>query len=169
MIKNKLKKELEKNSENIHFDIGFLNKIELEAILNSLPVDMTFIDANDTVKYFNQAEDRFFARTKSVIGRTVQNCHPPHSVNTVDRILDDFKNGVKTKENFWIQMGEAFIHIQYFAIHDKDGKYIGTLEVSQNIQPLRELEGTKKLLDLKNKTRINVIFVFLYLKFISYF
>ncbi|NLY63002.1 MAG: DUF438 domain-containing protein [Erysipelothrix sp.] len=141
------KAEAEKNSNNIHFDIGFLNKLELEHILNSLPIDMTFIDANDTVKYFNQAEERFFARTKSVIGRTVQNCHPPHSVNTVERILNDFKDGTKDTESFWLPIGDAFIHISYYAIRDKDNTYLGTLEVSQNIAPLKALEGSKKLLE----------------------
>lgn len=141
------KKTEQADKENIHFDVGFLNKIELENILNSLPIDMTFIDANDTVKYFNQAEERFFARVKSVIGRTVQNCHPPHSVNTVETILTDFKNGTKDTESFWLPIGDAFIHISYYAIRDKDNKYLGTLEVSQNIAPLKALEGSKKLLD----------------------
>ena len=135
------------DKENIHFDIGFLNKIELENILNTLPIDVTFIDADDTVKYFNQAEERFFARTKSVIGRTVQNCHPPHSVNTVDRILDDFKSGAKDSESFWIELRGAFIHISYYAIRDENNKYLGTLEVSQNIKAFRELEGQKRLLE----------------------
>lgn len=140
-------KEQEIDKHNIHFDIGFLNKLELESILNTLPVDITFIDAEDTVKYFNQAEERFFARTKSVIGRTVQNCHPPHSVNTVEKILDDFKSGAKDKESFWIDTKGAFLYISYYAIRDENNKYIGTLEVTQNIKALRELEGEKRLLE----------------------
>ncbi len=140
-------KQNEVDKHNIHFDIGFLNKIELENILNTLPVDITFIDAYDTVKYFNQAEERFFARTKSVIGRTVQNCHPPHSVDTVERILEDFKSGAKDTESFWIDLRGAFLYISYYAIRDEDNKYIGTLEVTQNIKHLRELEGEKRLLE----------------------
>lgn len=135
------------NTHNIHFDIGFLNKLELESILNTLPIDITFIDADDTVKYFNQAKERFFARTKSVIGRTVQNCHPPHSVNTVEKILNDFKSGVKDTESFWIDIKGAFLYISYYAIRDENNKYIGTLEVTQNIKALRELEGEKRLLE----------------------
>lgn len=140
-------KQAESDKNNIRFDIGFLNKIELEHILNNLPIDMTFIDADDTVKYFNQAKERFFARTKSVIGRTVQNCHPPHSVNTVDKILEDFKSGKKDTESFWIDSQGAFIHISYYAIRDENNNYLGTLEVSQNIKHLRELEGEKRLLE----------------------
>lgn len=141
------KKAQAMDKENIHFDIGFLNKLELESILNKLPVDITFIDADDTVKYFNTPEERFFARTKSVIGRTVQNCHPPHSVNTVESILDDFKSGKKDTESFWIDTKGAFLYIQYFAIRDEFGKYLGTMEVTQNIKSLRELEGEKRLLE----------------------
>lgn len=140
-------KQAEIDKNNIRFNIGFLNKIELEHVLNNLPIDMTFIDADDTVKYFNVAKDRFFARTKSVIGRTVQNCHPPHSVNTVDKILDDFKSGKKDTESFWIDSQGAFLHISYYAIRDENNTYLGTLEVTQNIKPLRELTGEKRLLE----------------------
>lgn len=140
-------KESEIDTHNIHFDIGFLNKLELERILNTLPIDITFIDADDTVKYFNQAKERFFARTKSVIGRTVQNCHPPHSVNTVEKILNDFKNGTKDTESFWIDTRGVFLYISYYAIRDENNTYIGTLEVTQNIKSLRELKGEKRLLE----------------------
>ena len=139
------KKEVD--SKNIHFNIGFLNKDEIEKIFNALPVDITFIDASDSVKYFNQAKDRIFARTKSVIGRTVQNCHPPQSVNTVETLLEDFKSGKKDSEAFWIQKPGIFIHIIYYAIRDDKGEYIGTLEVTQNVQQYRDLEGEKRLLD----------------------
>ena len=135
------------DGKNIRFDIGFLNHVELESILNTLPVDITFVDKNDTVKYFNQAKDRFFARTKSVIGRTVQNCHPPHSVNTVDRILESFKDGSKDTESFWINLKGAFLLISYYAIRDENGEYQGCLEVTQNIQSHRDLEGEKRLLE----------------------
>lgn len=134
------------DNENIHFNIGFLNKTELETILNTVPIDMTFIDANDTVKYFNQAKDRIFARTKSVIGRTVQNCHPPHSVNTVEKLLEDFKAGKKDSEAFWINKPGVFIYIVYYALRDEHNNYIGTLEVTHNVQQYRDLQGEKRLL-----------------------
>lgn len=137
----------EKDSKNIHFDIGFLNKEEIEKILNTIPLDITFIDAQDSVKYFNQAVDRIFSRTKSVIGRTVQNCHPPHSVDTVERLLADFKSGKKDSEAFWIQKPGIFIHIAYYAIRNQQNEYIGCLEVTQNVQQYRDLDGEKRLLD----------------------
>lgn len=132
---------------NIRFGIGFLKFNELEKILNALPIDMTFIDADDKVKYFNQAKERIFARTKSVIGRTVQNCHPPQSVNTVERLLEDFKSGAKDQESFWINSRGMFVLINYYAIRDDHGKYMGTLEVTQNVKSIRELEGEKRILE----------------------
>lgn len=140
-------KQKEIDSKNIHFNIGFLSKDEIEKIFNTIPLDITFIDETDSVKFFNQAQDRIFARTKSVIGRTVQNCHPPHSVNTVERLLADFKSGKKDSEAFWIQKPGIFIHIMYYAIRNDQGQYMGTLEVTQNVESYRQLEGEKRLLD----------------------
>ncbi len=131
---------------NIRFGVGFLKFAELEKILNALPIDMTFIDVDDKVKYFNLAKERIFARTKSVIGRTVQNCHPPQSVNTVEKLLQDFKSGAKDEESFWINSRGMFILIHYYAIRDDHGKYMGTLEVTQNVKSIRELEGEKRIL-----------------------
>ena len=102
---------------------------QLETILNHLPVDITFIDENDVVRYFSHGKERIFARTKAVIGRTVQNCHPPQSVHVVEKLLQDFKSGVKDVEDFWIQMKDKFIYIRYFAVRDEEGKYMGTLRV----------------------------------------
>lgn len=132
-------------NNNMHFKIGHLNLEELENIMNHLPVDMTFIDKDDTVKYFNQAPDRIFVRGKSVIGRQVQNCHPPKSVSMVEDMLRDFKEGLSDKEIFWIQMGDKFIHIAYYAIRNDDGEYLGTLEVSQDVAQYRNLKGEKRL------------------------
>ncbi len=132
-------------SDNMHFKIGHLTMEELEGIMNHLPIDMTFIDKDDTVKYFNQAPDRVFVRSASVIGRTVQNCHPPRSVGTVESMLEDFKSGKSKSESFWIQMGEKFIHISYYAIFNDTNEYIGTLEVSHDVKQYRDLEGEKRL------------------------
>jgi hypothetical protein len=131
---------------NIRFGIGFLSLKELETLLNTLPVDITFIDEKDTVKYFNLAKERIFPRTKSVIGRTVQNCHPPQSVATVEKLLADFKAGRKDQESFWIDMKGMFVFITYYAIRDEAGKYMGTLEVTQNVKSIRDLTGEKRLL-----------------------
>ncbi|NLW40558.1 MAG: DUF438 domain-containing protein, partial [Tissierellia bacterium] len=104
---------------NIRFETGFLTPEEIESLLNSIPGDMTYVDKNDVVKYFSQGKERIFARTKSVIGRTVQNCHPPTSVNVVEKILEDFKAGRKDSEDFWIKMGDKYVLIRYFAVRNK--------------------------------------------------
>ncbi|AKG36002.1 DUF438 domain-containing protein [Paenibacillus durus] len=130
----------------IRFETGILSVQQLELIMNHLPVDLTFIDENDVVRYFSHGKERIFARTKAVIGRTVQNCHPPQSVHVVEKLLEDFKSGNKDAEDFWIQMKDKFIYIRYFAVRDEEGRYLGTLEFTQNIAPIRALEGQKRIL-----------------------
>jgi len=131
---------------HLKFPSGSLTSREISAIFNNLPVDVTFIDKDDVVRYFSQPKERIFVRTKAVIGRNVQNCHPPNSVHIVEKMLEDFKSGKKDSEDFWIRMGNQYILIRYFAIRDTDGSYIGTIEVTQNIQPLQELQGEKRLM-----------------------
>ena len=139
---------LQNDSKNIHFKIGHLSKNELECMLNTLPLDITFVDKDDVVKYFNQAKDRIFTRTKSVIGRTVQNCHPPKSVNTVQILVDDFKSGKRDSEAFWIQMKNgAYVFIEYFAVRNEQQENLGVLEITHNIQRYREISGDKRLLE----------------------
>lgn len=127
------------------FDAGSLSQAELNALLNVLPFDMTFVDKDDNVKYFTQGKERIFDRPKTILGRNVSMCHPPGSVHVVEGILEDFKSGKKDHEDFWIRMKDLFVHIRYFAVRDKDGSYLGTLEVTQNIQPIVELQGEKRL------------------------
>lgn len=134
-------------SDSVQFDAGELSPIELNSILNTIPFDMTFIDKNGHVKYFTQGTNRIFERPKSIIGRHVNMCHPPQSVHVVEAIINSFKDGSKDHEDFWINMGKAFVHIRYYAIRDKEKNYLGTLEVTQDIKPLRDLEGEKRLLD----------------------
>ncbi|AWB42921.1 PAS domain S-box protein [Paenibacillus sp. CAA11] len=130
----------------VRFETGLLSVQQLEAIMNHLPVDLTFIDQDDVVRYFSHGKERIFARTKAVIGRTVQNCHPPQSVHVVNELLEDFKAGRKDVEDFWIPIKDKFVYIRYFAIRDEDGRYMGTLEFTQNIAPIRALEGQKRIL-----------------------
>ena len=132
-------------SGSVDVDTGYLSREELVAMLKALPVDVSFVDAEDKVKYFNETKDRIFVRTKSVIGRSVQNCHPPKSVDVVTGILDDFRAGKKTHEDFWLRLGEKFVLIRYFAVHADDGRYLGALEVSQDVAPIKALEGEKRL------------------------
>lgn len=130
----------------IRFETGLLSLHQLETVMNHLPVDLTFIDENDVVRYFSHGKERIFARTKAVIGRTVQNCHPPQSVHVVEKLLEDFKAGRKDAEDFWIAIKDKFIYIRYFAVRDAEGRYMGTLEFTQNIAPIRALEGQKRIL-----------------------
>ncbi|MEM3041526.1 MAG: DUF438 domain-containing protein [Nitrososphaerota archaeon] len=131
----------------LQFETGSLSKEEVEALLNTLPVDITFVDKDDTVKYFSKGEKRIFVRTKAVLGRKVQLCHPQKSIHIVNRIIEAFKKGEKDVAEFWIQLGGRFIHIRYFAVRAKDGKYLGTMEVTQDITDIKRIEGEKRLLD----------------------
>jgi len=124
---------------------GVLKAEELISMLNTLPFDITFVDKDDTVKYFSENAERIFPRTKSVIGRKVTNCHPPASVHIVEKIVSDLKAGKKDHEDFWINMKDKLILIRYFAVRDEKGEYIGTLEVTQNIKPIQEITGEKRL------------------------
>jgi len=144
------KKEEALVQENVlQFETGSLSKDEIEAILNALPIDISFVDANDAVKYFSKAEKRIFVRTKAVIGRKVQLCHPQKSVHIVNKILEAFKAGKKDVAEFWITMNNRLIHIRYFAVRDKKGKYLGTMEATQDLTDLKKIEGEKRLLDWK--------------------
>ena len=129
----------------IHLPTGVLAVDEITALLDSLPVDITFVDKDDTVKYFSQGAERVFPRTRAIIGRKVANCHPPASVHIVEGIVSDFKSGKKSHEDFWIHMGEKYVYIRYFAVRDAKGEYLGTLEVTQNIAPVQQISGEKRL------------------------
>ena len=130
----------------VSFETGTLTFKEINVLLNNLPVDITFVDKDDVVKYFSQGKDRIFTRTKAAIGRNVQNCHPPASVHIVEKILEDFKSGRKEKEEFWIKMGERYVYIRYFALRDENGEYVGTIEVTQDIAPIQKISGEKRLM-----------------------
>jgi PAS domain S-box-containing protein len=134
----------------LQFETGSLSKEELEALLDSLPVDITFVDKEDAVKYFSNAEKRIFVRTKAIIGRKVQQCHPQKSVHIVDKIVESFKKGKKDLAEFWIPINNRLIYIRYFAVRDKNGKYLGTMEVTQDITDIQKIEGEKRLLDWKD-------------------
>lgn len=131
----------------ISLHTGALTAEQIDLMLRHLPIDVTFVDETDAVRYFSESRERIFARTPAVIGRKVQNCHPPQSIGRVQQILDDFRAGKRDTAEFWIQMRGKFVHIRYFAVRDEQGAYRGTLEVTQDIAPLRALEGEKRLLD----------------------
>lgn len=127
-----------------------LDKLHIEVIKNifdHLPVEISFVDADDTLQYYSHGDRRIFRRTPDVIGRKVQNCHPPKSVHVVQQILDDFKSRKRDVAEFWINLHEHLIYIRYFAVRDNDGNYQGVLEVTQDITDIQKLEGEKRLLD----------------------
>lgn len=146
--KQELKEEIIEHKEEglITLPTGILKLEELVNLFNALPIDITFVDKEDKVKFFSESKERIFPRTKSVIGRNVSNCHPPQSVHIVEKIVEDFKNGTKDHEDFWINMGSRFVLIRYFAVRNEKNEYLGVLEVTQNIKPIKEITGEKRLL-----------------------
>ena len=136
-----------KGNNVISLPSGELQLKELMNMLNTLPVDITFIDQDDTVRYFSTGKDRIFVRTKAVIGRKVQNCHPPESVEVVEKILSSFKEKKKDFVDFWINLKGRLVYIRYFSVRDENERYLGTLEVTQDITDIMKLEGEKRLID----------------------
>ena len=126
---------------------GNVSLEQLVGIFGTLPIDLTFVDADDRVAFFTEGPDRVFARSKAIIGRKVHNCHPPKSVETVDQILSDFKAGRQNVAEFWINFQEKFVHVRYFAVRAEDGRYLGTVELTQDLTPLRALQGERRLLE----------------------
>lgn len=130
---------------DITLPTGYLSVQELNALLDTLPIDITFVGKDDTVKYFSQSKERVFPRTKAIIGRKVTDCHPPASVHIVEGIVADLRSGKKSHEDFWIRMGEKYVFIRYYAVRDAAGEYLGTLEVTQDIAPVQQITGEKRL------------------------
>ncbi len=119
----------------------------LEAIFDTLPLDLTFVDGTDTVRYYSRGEKRIFRRTPSVIGKKVQQCHPQQSIHKVEQVVSDLKSGKRDVAEFWIELKERRIYIRYFPVKDKQGNYMGVVEVSQDITDLQKIKGEKRLLD----------------------
>lgn len=134
------------SSDRIRFAAGELSVGQVRGILATLPVDLTFVDENDAVRFFTERPERLFPRNVSVLGRKVQNCHPPSSLRLVNRILSEFRAGSRDVAEFWFQRRGQFIHVRYFAVRDERGLYLGTLEVAQDLARLRTLAGERRLL-----------------------
>jgi DUF438 domain-containing protein len=133
----------------IMMSTGHVSVEQLTAVLSTLPLDLTFVDSEDRVAFFSEGPDRIFARSKAIIGRKVQHCHPPRSADTVNKILEGFRAGRENVAEFWINFHGKFVHIRYFAVRDKQGGYLGTVELTQDIAPLRGLQGEKRLLSIQ--------------------
>ncbi len=142
-----IKPESVTGPETIKLDTGELTAEQINLMLKHLPFDVTFVDENDRVRYYSDTAERIFPRSPGIIGRAVQNCHPPKSVQIVEKIIESFKKKTKTVADFWIKMGEKFVYIRYFPLYDETGAYRGVLEVSQEISEIQKLEGERRLLD----------------------
>ena len=142
--------DVSSNAVALGLDTGTLDPDEIQRLLDTIPLDVTYVDENDRVRYFNNPEDRIFPRSGSIIGRTVQHCHPPESVDTVEEILEAFRSGSQDSARFWIQTDEDFVVIDYRALRDESGTYRGTLEITREVSDLRELTGEQRLIEWGN-------------------
>jgi len=134
-------------SDRVQMPTGSFQLEELIRTFSALPFDLTFVDKDDTVRYFSPGKNRVFERSRTILGRKVQYCHPPKSVHIVNQILADFKSGDQDQARFWIQMGPRLVYIVYYALRGEDGSYQGTLEVTQDATGIRELDGERRLLE----------------------
>ena len=148
-VKDVAGEKTNKTGEHVQLPSGGFTVGELLCILNTLPIDMTFVDRNDKVRYFSQNKDRIFQRNRAILNRDVRHCHPPSSTHIVDKIIEDFKSGKESRAPFWINMGGKMIFIEYFALRNEKNEYIGTLEVSHDVTVYRELEGEQRILSYK--------------------
>jgi uncharacterized protein len=137
--------------KSIKLSTGSFDPVEMEALFTKLPIDITFVDRSDKVKFFSHGPDRVFARNRAILGRDVRMCHPPSSVNVVEQILADFKSGKESSAAFWINFQERFIYIEYLALRGENGEYLGTIEFTQDLTRLRKLEGEQRLLSYGEK------------------
>jgi len=135
------------NQSEIKLSTGVLTTEQLELIFKHLPVDITYVDEHDEVRYFSSPAHRIFPRTTGIIGRKVQNCHPHESVHVVNQIVEAFKKGEKSEASFWIKMGSKYVLIKYLALRDESNNYRGVLEVSQEISEIQKIKGERRLLD----------------------
>lgn len=135
------------SDQRLRMDEGHMTLEQINLMLKFMPVDLTYVDENDRVVFYNRGEDRVFPRSAGIIGREVKFCHPPKSVGTVIRIVEEFRNGTKDVAEFWIRFKGRVIHIRYFAIRDKENNYKGVIELSQDITDIQKLEGERRLLN----------------------
>ena len=142
------KRELTFSLENTsHYDEGYMTVEQVNLLLRTMPLDITYVDENDKVIFYNRGEDRVFPRSAGIIGREVKFCHPPKSVDTVLKILEAFRKGTQNESSFWINYKDRLIYIRYFAVRDADKNYKGVIEMSQDITDIKNIEGEKRLLD----------------------
>ena len=144
---DKKRRKIDLATDAIYFEEGYLTPNQINLIFKHLPLDITYVDENDKVIFYNNGDERIFPRSPGIIGREVKFCHPPKSVDNVLKILEEFKLGTKDNAEFWINFKDSFIHIRFFAIRDKDKNYKGVMEITQNVSDIKALEGERRILD----------------------
>ena len=144
---DKKRRKIDLATDAIYFEEGYLTPNQINLIFKHLPLDITYVDENDKVIFYNNGDDRIFPRSPGIIGREVKFCHPPKSVDNVLKILEEFKLGTKDNAEFWINFKDSFIHIRFFAIRDKNKNYKGVMEITQNVSDIKALEGERRILD----------------------
>jgi DUF438 domain-containing protein len=144
---DKKRRKIDLVNDAIYFEEGYLTPNQINLIFKYLPIDITYVDENDKVIFYNNGDERIFPRSPGIIGREVKFCHPPKSVDNVLKILEEFKFGTKDSAEFWINFKDSFIHIRFFAIRDKDRNYKGVMEITQNVSDIKSLEGERRILD----------------------
>jgi DUF438 domain-containing protein len=144
---DKKRRKIDLATDAIYFEEGYLTPNQINLIFKHLPLDITYVDENDKVIFYNNGDERIFPRSPGIIGREVKFCHPPKSVDNVLKILEEFKFGTKDSAEFWINFKDSFIHIRFFAIRDKDRNYKGVMEITQNVSDIKALEGERRILD----------------------
>ena len=147
---DKKRRKIDLATDAIYFEEGYLTPNQINLIFKHLPLDITYVDENDKVIFYNNGDERIFPRSPGIIGREVKFCHPPKSVDNVLKILEEFKLGTKDNAEFWINFKDSFIHIRFFAIRDKDKNYKGVMEITQNVSDIKALEGERRILDWQN-------------------
>ncbi len=133
--------------DKTHYDEGYMSPEQVNLLLKVMPVDITFVDENDRVIFYNRGEERVFPRSAGIIGREVKFCHPPHSVDKVLRIVSEFKKGTQSEAAFWFNFKERMIYVRYFAVRDENKNYKGVVEMSEDVTDIKKLEGEQRLLD----------------------
>jgi DUF438 domain-containing protein len=142
------KREMSFSLENTsHYDEGYMTVEQVNLMFKIMPLDLTYVDENDKVIFYNRGEERVFPRSAGIIGREVRFCHPPKSVGTVMKILAEFRKGTKNESSFWINYKDRLIYIRYFAVRDVNLNYKGVIEMSQDITDIKKIEGEKRLLE----------------------
>lgn len=147
---DKKRRKIDLANDAIYFEEGYLTPTQINLIFKYLPIDITYVDENDKVIFYNNGDERIFPRSPGIIGREVKFCHPPKSVDNVLKILEEFKHGTKDSAEFWINFKDSFIHIRFFAIRDKNKNYKGVMEITQNVSDIKALEGERRILDWQN-------------------